>query len=127
MANSTDIRNKGLGRCGEDVAAAHLEGLGYKIVARNVRYKVGEIDIVASRGRELHFIEVKARERDSAVPPLEAITASKMRRTRRAAEAYLSDWRIFRIADEPPPCHFDVVAVEYVGGNPVIECIFDAF
>ncbi len=47
------------GRRGEDAAAAFLEGGGWKIEERNWRCPAGELDIVASRGEDLAFVEVK--------------------------------------------------------------------
>jgi len=119
--------NRSLGSTGEGVAVGHLEGLGFKIVDRNVRYKTGEIDIVAWRGKGLHFIEVKTRRDHSSVPPLESITPMKMRRIRRTAEAYLMDGNKDFRDDDLPSCHFDVIAVDYADGVPKIECVFDAF
>ena len=52
---TTDPR-KQLGRWGEDLAARHLQGLGYTIIARNWRYGRGEIDLVAQAGAILAFV-----------------------------------------------------------------------
>lgn len=49
-----------LGRRGEDVVADRLGRAGWRIVARNVRFSSGEIDLVALDGTTLVFIEVKA-------------------------------------------------------------------
>lgn len=51
---------KQLGNLGEEMAAKYLKKQGYKILDRNFRYKsYGEIDIIAKRREDLHFIEVK--------------------------------------------------------------------
>jgi putative endonuclease len=50
----------------------------------------GELDIVARRGRALVFCEVKAKSGDGFGDPLEMVTAEKVRRVRRAAEAWLA-------------------------------------
>ncbi len=52
---------RALGRLGEQLAAAHLERLGYAIVARNARTRYGEIDLIAFNGEALVFAEVKTR------------------------------------------------------------------
>ncbi len=57
---SDDPRHR-LGRLGEDLAAAHLERLGYTVLARNHRTRHGELDIVATDGGTLVFVEVKTR------------------------------------------------------------------
>ena len=71
MANSDSAsrrKNDQRGRRAETIAAWYLRLKGYKIVARRVRTKVGEIDIVARHGDSLVFVEVKARRTlDSAI------------------------------------------------------------
>ncbi len=126
MGTSKDKRRE-IGDFGEDCASDYLHGKGFKIVGKNVRYDVGEIDIVAKSGRELHFIEVKTRERLDFMPPLESITERQMRRIRRAAEAYLIDPK-HRIRDDKQPiCIFDVIGIDLTGLEPRIEFIRDAF
>ena len=77
-----------LGLSAESRAAALLIAKGYRIVARRFRSPVGEIDIVARRGRALIFVEVKARGRleDAA----EAVIVRQQRRIIAAAEAWLA-------------------------------------
>jgi Holliday junction resolvase-like predicted endonuclease len=70
-----------LGRLGEDLAAAHFSRLGFTVLARNVRTRYGEIDLIAFDGRALVFAEVKttrasARSRrgtDADTDPLERL------------------------------------------------------
>ena len=77
-----------LGLSAESRAAALLIAKGYRIVARRFRSPVGEIDIVARRGRALMFVEVKARGRlDDAA---EAVIVRQQRRIIAAAEAWLA-------------------------------------
>ena len=57
---SDDLRHS-LGRLGEELAAAHLERLGYRVIARNYRTRFGELDLVATDDGVLVFCEVKAR------------------------------------------------------------------
>ena len=54
------MHNTMLGKKGEEQAAAALEAAGMEIVAKNVRSKQGEIDIVAIEGDTIIFVEVKA-------------------------------------------------------------------
>ena len=112
---------------GEDDAASNLEGRGFKIVARNVRYKVGEIDIVARRRGELHFVEVKLRRNPQFVSSLEAVTEKKRERIRRAAELFLSDSKNGFKEGRLPACYFSVIGIDISDGNKRIECVLDAF
>ncbi len=76
-----------LGRHAELICAWHLRMRGWRILARRYRSPVGEIDIVARRGRLIAFVEVKAR-RDRA-RALESVTEHQRRRVRRAAELFV--------------------------------------
>ncbi len=49
-----------IGRVGEDIAIKYLENKGFEIIEQNYRKKYGEIDIIAQKGKILHFIEVKS-------------------------------------------------------------------
>lgn len=76
------------GQLAETVAGFYLRMKGYRILARRFKTAVGEIDLVASRGRHLAFVEVKRRK---AVPDAEAsITARQRTRIHRAAEVWLA-------------------------------------
>jgi putative endonuclease len=89
---STDLRQH-LGRRGEQLAAEHLERLGYAIVARNHRTRFGELDIVAARGDELVFVEVKTRRGGprATSAPWDALHDRKQTQVRRMAAAYLAE------------------------------------
>ncbi|WP_237476351.1 YraN family protein [Lichenibacterium dinghuense] len=76
------------GRRAEWLAAAWLTCKGYRILARGFTVSGGEIDIVATRGGTLAFVEVKARADRGAA--LDAIDAVKRRRIARAAAVWLS-------------------------------------
>jgi len=82
------------GREGENFVCERLKKNGYKILARNIREKFAEIDIVALDGDTLAFIEVRTRDSDRLGPPAETVTPNKQRHIRRAAEAYLVKNRI---------------------------------
>ncbi len=73
------------GRWGEICCAGLLRVKGYRILARDFRVPVGEIDIVARKGRLLAFIEVKARRTASG----DVLTPRQQKRIIRAAEAFL--------------------------------------
>ena len=85
---SSDPRHR-LGHHGEQLAAEHLERLGFTIVARNHRTRHGELDLVAFDGRALVFVEVKTRRQGSG-SPWEGLHLRKRAQVRRMAAAYLN-------------------------------------
>lgn len=82
-------RHNDTGKKGEELAAAYFSGSGYKIMHRNWRHKHWEVDIIASRGAVLHFIEVKTRASDRLGYPEENVDDKKIRYLMNAAEEYL--------------------------------------
>ncbi|NCO10565.1 ribonuclease HII [Candidatus Saccharibacteria bacterium] len=74
----------------EDRVQAYFESQGYEIVARNWRTKWCEIDIIAQKGGELFFVEVKYRKNNSAGGAASAIDARKLQQMHFAAELYIS-------------------------------------
>ena len=81
-------RNAELGRIGEDLAAAHLESNGFRLIDRNWRCRHGEIDLIAEHDGHTVFIEVKTRAGEGFGHPFEAITPVKLARLRRLASAW---------------------------------------
>ena len=80
-----------LGRQGEDAAALYLQRKGMKILERNLRTPVGEIDLMASHRCILAFVEVKTRRGLSCGSPAEAVGPRKQRQIVQAAKWYLND------------------------------------
>ncbi len=80
-----------LGAEGEERAARHLAGQGYRIVDRNVRAGGVELDIVARRVSLLIFVEVKTRRSTRFGAAELAVDAAKQRRLARGAAAWLHD------------------------------------
>ncbi|NMA70336.1 MAG: YraN family protein, partial [Firmicutes bacterium] len=62
-----------LGRWGEALAALYLQGLGYQVLARNLRNRLGELDLVALDGEILVFVEVRTRRGGPAGTPEESV------------------------------------------------------
>ena len=75
--------NRELGRIGEQAAAELLQMEGYEILERNYRCQAGEIDLIAARGSEVSFVEVKTRRNDHYGRPCEAVGAQKIYHIRR--------------------------------------------
>lgn len=100
------------GRAAEELARIYLEEQGFRVVGRNLRLADGELDLVAWDGATLVFVEVKARSRTDHGRPEEAVDRRKRRRLVSAARAYLA-----RLAQPPPPCRFDVVALDLLTGG----------
>ncbi len=94
------------GRLGEEAAARYLARRGLVVLERNLRSRLGEIDLVARDGATLVFVEVKARQASAPEPPQAAVGARKRARLARLAAGYVAARR----AGERP-CRFDVVAV----------------
>ena len=94
------------GAAGEDAAEGFLRLSGYRIVARNVRTKVGELDFVALDGETLCFVEVKARATAEYGRAVEAVGPQKQRRLAKAALLFLAKNRSQR------PCRFDVLGLD---------------
>ena len=93
------------GRWAEALAAWRLRLTGYRIVARNYRTPMGEIDLIARRGRQLVFIEVKARPDEAAAA--EAVAPRQRQRIERAAAAFLASHPDFALFD----LRFDVMLI----------------
>ena len=100
-----------MGPRGENVAARYLRNLGYKIIVRNFRCELGEIDIVAKDDKTLVFVEVKTRAYDDPTPE-EQVNNTKQHQITKAAKFYLSRYGI-----PQPPARFDVVAVVWPEGR----------
>jgi len=110
-----------LGRRGEDTAARFLRRRGYKILLRNFRCAMGEVDIIAKQGDVLVFVEVKTREDEEPAPEVQ-VDRAKQHQLTKAAKFYLSRY------PQLPAARFDVVAVVWPAGEkPVIRHTVDAF
>ncbi len=106
------IRNK-TGVWGEIFAARYLRDNGYEIISSNYLCRFGEIDIVAEKDGIIHFVEVKTRNKDSSVRPMEAVDENKQKRLELAAKNFLSSAKI------DCQTRFDVCEV-YVDDNDLL-------
>ncbi|MCL6447760.1 MAG: YraN family protein [Armatimonadetes bacterium] len=78
-----------LGKLGEELAASYLQKKGYRLLERNYRCRLGEIDIVALDGDVLVFIEVRCRTSSRFGFPQESIRREKQAKLRKLAQYYL--------------------------------------
>ncbi|MGE5894721.1 MAG: YraN family protein [bacterium] len=110
-----------LGQEGEDLAVRHLKKKGYRIIERNYKNPLGEIDIIAYESGSIVFIEVKARSSDEFGMPLEAVHRKKQEKMKQVALIYLKRFKT------EVPARFDVVSI-YRGRVPTeVEIIKNAF
>jgi len=109
-----------LGKWGEEQVVEKLLLEGYTIMERNWRLNHLEVDIIASRGDEIMFVEVKTR-RDSRQNPLDAMSPKKIALLCRAADCYI------RINRCPLTPRFDVASVTGDGHSCHIDYIPNAF
>ena len=111
-----------LGKSGEELAVALLEKNGYRILARNYKTKLGEIDIVAYDKDTICFVEVKTRHSDKYGMPQEAISGFKQRQISKTALMYLQKNHLL-----DKNARFDVVSIIYSQNLPKLDLIKDAF
>ncbi|MCD7895596.1 MAG: YraN family protein [Planctomycetaceae bacterium] len=105
-------RHLELGESGEAMAVRYLINKGLTIVDTRVRFRRGELDIVARQGREWVFVEVKTRSGTRMGTAAEAFTATKAKRMQRAVTEYV---RRHGLENEAIRC--DLVAIDFAGGD----------
>jgi len=108
------------GDAAEDAAAKHLAAAGCRILARNARYRDGEVDLVARERDVLVFVEVRMRASLRFGGAAVSVNSLKQKRIARAAQ----HWLLGEYGERWPACRFDVVTVD---GSGTIEWIRDAF
>lgn len=101
-----EARQLTLGEVGESLAADFLRQSGLKIIASNYRTRAGEIDLVASEGEYIVFVEVKTRKSNSKGEPFESVTFQKQKKLTQLAWGYLKRHRLVG-----RPIRFDVVSI----------------
>ena len=117
-------RRRHTGAAAENVAAQFLETQGLKIVARNYRRRLGELDLIAEDQDVLAIIEVRTRSSDLYGGAAASVSAAKQRRIVRAAAQLLQQRRDYARRR----VRFDVIVVrDPVGSAPAVEWIRHAF
>ncbi len=115
MAEPTEKQR--IGRVGEDIAMKYLENKGFEIIEQNYRKKYGEIDIIAQKGKILHFIEVKSVSCESFPEDVSYVTSKyrpednihykKQKRLSNTLQVYLYE----KFPRKQPEWVFDVITV----------------
>ena len=106
------------GQVGEKKAVTYLKKQKFKILCRNYKTKLGEIDIIAKDNDYVVFIEVKTRSSITYGAPSEAVNKAKQHKYILVANQYLMQNKLTE-----SPCRFDVIEIE----NGKINHIIDAF
>lgn len=113
------------GKRGEKAAEEYLKKQGYRILKRNYRTKVGEIDLIAEHNNILVFIEVKSRTDAALEHPFMAVTPKKQKKIAQTARSFLAQ---NKVGDRQ--IRFDVVSVLPGTEKPdslQVEVLQDAF
>ena len=110
------------GQRGEDLAFRLLKKKGYKILERNYKSRIGEIDIIAREGRTIVFVEVKARSSTAFGSAKWAVGEKKQHKLSLLALDYLKQHALL-----DQSARFDVVAIDGDQGREKVELIRNAF
>jgi putative endonuclease len=112
-------RTQASGELAEALSAGFLQARGLRLIARNYRCRLGEIDLILEDGPDLVFAEVRLRRNRNFGGAAESITAAKRQRILLAARHYLS-------GRPERPCRFDVLLLDTLKPDH-IEWIKNAF
>ncbi|MGH8030286.1 MAG: YraN family protein [Arenimonas sp.] len=111
------------GDAAEASACAFLQARGLRLLARNLNYRVGEIDLLMLDAGTLAFVEVRLRKPSAFGDGAESVGTGKQRKLALAAQA----WLAANPKQANTPCRFDVVAVTPGPAGLQCEWIADAF
>ena len=114
--------SKDLGHEGEGLAAAFLERQGFRILERNYRCRLGEVDLIVEKKGTIHFVEVKTRRSVNKVSPLELISKNKQRHISRVAQHYFAQKKLSDVSGD-----FSLVIVDWSQQDPSCEFLPGVF
>ncbi len=114
--------NLNLGALSEEKATEFLKANGYRILARNYKTKLGEVDIIAQDKETICFVEVKCRRSGRFGLAQEAVSRQKQRQIAKAALIFLKEKKFL-----DKKARFDVVSLNYSGSVEKIGLIKNAF
>jgi len=113
---------RGMGDRGEKAVTSFLVQQGYTLMATNVRWIGGEIDLIVSRDRLVVFVEVKSRSR-SSFPLSTVVTFSKQQKIIKTALRFIAQQGLYDVV-----LRFDIALVELKpDASPIIHYIENAF
>jgi len=113
------MATKPLGDLGEKIAREYLENKGYKILDKNFRYsKLGELDIVAQKGSNIAFCEIKTRMKTGpgGFMPEDNITRAKQKKLVKLAQIWLAKHPDLR-SGQDQDWQIDILAIEIYRDN----------
>jgi putative endonuclease len=118
-----DVRMR-RGVAAEELAAQYLEVRGLKVLARNLRCKAGELDLVCLDGGVLAIVEVRQRGSAEFGGAIGSVTWTKQRKILRTAQFFLRREKHWGNL----PLRFDVLAIDGLpDGAHRIDWVKDAF
>ena len=101
------------GKLGEEIAAKYIVSKGGKIIERNYKIKIGEVDLIVLINGELVFVEVKTRRYRSLVSGVEAVGYKKKGRIIATADCFLAEY------GEEKQIRYDIAEVTVSTGDAV--------
>jgi putative endonuclease len=105
-----------LGDKGERLAARFLRQQGLRIIARNFKNHIGEIDLIALDGDQVVFVEVKTRKSTKFGQPVEAVGYAKQKKITQVALSYLKKHKLMERSTR-----FDIVGIIWPDGSKTPE------
>jgi putative endonuclease len=112
-----------IGTWAEDAALRHLKCQGLRLIVRNYRCRMGELDLVMSDGPILVIVEVRYRRPSAFGTGFDSVTPTKQRRLAKATQHFLLCHRRF----SSWPCRFDVVSASQQNHRASLRWMKDAF
>lgn len=113
-----NMHNKNIGKIGEDIACQFLIRRGYTILERNYMERIGEIDIIAKKNREIVFVEVKSRKSMKNGDGIDSITRQKIRHIENVSKIYILKNKLFGYA-----IRYDAIDIDFSNTPYIINHI----
>ena len=121
MIKLSDFK-KQVGNKGESLAENYIKRKGYKIIQRNYRCRLGEIDIIAKDDDTIVFIEVRTKQNENFGSPQDSVTSTKISKISKTALRFIQEKNLSGFS-----YRFDFIAITFSQGKPNIEHIENAF
>lgn len=112
-----------IGQTAEEFACQYLQKQGLKLISRNYRCRVGEIDLIMQDSKDLIFIEVRCRQNSYFGNGAESVTHTKQKKLIKTAHYYLQQQKL----DDKNGCRFDVISLASQDSTAKVEWIKNAF